>query len=211
MKHNFWHNKWETNHIFFHQEDINPFLKKFFRLPAGKIVVPLCGKSSDMIWLASQGHQVMGIELSPIACEAFFQENNLPYQKIGRLYQGDRRGIWCGDFFDAPSHVWENCTGLYDRAALIALPKEMRKTYATHMIQQLQKEKETFVQMLLICLEYDQQLLEGPPFSVTESEVTELFGSIYSIQQQQSETTSFKSIPEGGVLQKAYSLTLPAT
>ena len=204
----FWHQKWETNQIFFHQNQIHALLKKYFNHPPGKIMVPLCGKSMDMLWLLQQGHEVIGVEISPIACEAFFKENNLSYQKSGNLYQGKKISIWCEDFFKVPAKVWKGCTGLYDRAALIALPGPIRKIYAQHLAQRLHETCSTFWQMLLICLEYPQDRMDGPPFSVSESEVGELFKNNFSIQKLHSEVAPLERLPNTDVFQKAYSLTL---
>ena len=82
MQNEFWHQKWESNQIGFNQEQPNELLIQYFatlNLKAGdRVLAPLCGKSIDMLWLASQGVDVIGVELSSIACEAFFSENNIP-------------------------------------------------------------------------------------------------------------------------------------
>jgi thiopurine S-methyltransferase len=206
----FWHQKWKTNNIFFHQNQVHPHLVKYFKTPKGKVMVPLCGKSLDMIWLLEQGHEVVGIEISPIACEAFFQENKIPFEKNGTVYHGPNISIWCEDFFNAPDKAWQGCTAVYDRAALIALPMEMRKKYVTHITKQLQQNSSSFNQMLLICMEYPQSMMEGPPFSVLESEVTELYGKSFHIQKLHSDTISLEKLPNIEVFQKAYSLTFPS-
>jgi len=190
MEEKFWKNKWETNDIFFHQEKIHPLLMEFFDIAPGKVIVPLCGKSLDMIWLAEQGHAVIGMELSPIACEAFFSENKLPFQKVIKyemtIYQGKKISIWCGDFFKVPASEWSNCVGLYDRAALIALPPEMRKQYAAHIVKILRENKSSFKKMLLISLQYPQSMMDGPPFSVEEAEVEQLYGHDFKIEKVSS-------------------------
>ena len=40
--------------------------------------------------------------------------------------------------------------------------------------------------MLLISLEYDQSVMQGPPFSVPVSEITSLYGCRYAVELLQS-------------------------
>ena len=88
MEPGFWHERWERAEIGFHKQEINVHLQQFWNcleLPAGeRVFVPLCGKSLDLLWLAGEDHPVTGVELSPIAVDAFFQENEL--QQIGRAH-----------------------------------------------------------------------------------------------------------------------------
>jgi thiopurine S-methyltransferase len=188
MDPDFWHNKWKTGDLFFHKGEPNPLLVKHFSLPAkGHVIVPLCGKSVDMVWLAKLGHQVTGIELSPIASEDFFAENDLTFKKSTfgphTLYQSEQISIWCGDIFKIPSQAWEGCASVYDRAALIALPKDLRKKYADLICRQLIKNKSTFNNMLLISVEYAQGAVQGPPFSVPFEEIREIFGNVLKVER----------------------------
>lgn len=84
MQADFWLERWEQNQIGFHEKEINSHLQNFWdklKIPTGsKIFVPLCGKSSDMLWLLSKGFQVFGVELSPLAVKNFFAENSLEAQ-----------------------------------------------------------------------------------------------------------------------------------
>ncbi|MBB4815130.1 hypothetical protein HNP03_003766 [Pseudomonas rhodesiae] len=78
MEPEFWHDRWATNQIGFHQSDINPYLLRHWPSLAlahgAQVLVPLCGKSLDLIWLASLGHRVLGVELSEQAVQTFFSE-----------------------------------------------------------------------------------------------------------------------------------------
>ncbi|KTC63401.1 thiopurine S-methyltransferase, partial [Pseudomonas fluorescens ABAC62] len=136
-----------------------------------KVLVPLCGKSLDLMWLASQGYRVLGVELSEQAVEAFFSEQNLT-PRITRegafsVYRADAIEVWCGDFFSLEPRDLTDCTALYDRAAMIALPPLMRARYAEHLNALLRPG----CQGLLITLDYDQTQKAGPPFAVTDEEV----------------------------------------
>jgi len=187
MNSEFWQEKWKTGETQFHRDTAHPELVAYFSgKPVQKIVVPLCGKSKDLLWLHSQGHEVVGIELSPIACEAFFVENQLPFEKQtspeGTVYQGDRVSLWCIDFFQTPARVWAGCHSIYDRAALIALPTEMRQRYSQHLIKSWDAQKPENGTMLVITLEYTSEKSLGPPFSVTGQEVRALYSGKFDVK-----------------------------
>lgn len=186
----FWHQRWRENLIGFHQADINPHLQRFWpRLGLQRgdpVLVPLCGKSRDMLWLAER-HRVLGVELSPIAAEAFFREAGRVAERVQEhgftVWQQDRLRLLCGDFFDLQPPLLEGVRAVYDRAALIALPPDMRLRYATR----LGALSPAQVSMLLVSLEYDQAQMNGPPFSVEEVEVRQLFASHWSIERLHEE------------------------
>lgn len=171
----FWHRKWADNQIGFHQAQPSPYLQRNWPalgLAAGsRVLVPLCGKSLDLAWLAAQGHRVLGIELSPRAVEAFFTEHGLDAQVSRQgAFEVWRSGdvqVWCGDFFALRAEDIADCAGLYDRAAMIALPPVMRERY----LALLSRALPVGAKGLLVTLDYDQKLLAGPPFSVGDDEV----------------------------------------
>lgn len=183
----FWHERWQQDQIGFHQPEINSHLQSFWGnlvVPAGsRIFVPLCGKSRDMLWLRSQGLGVTGVELSPIAVHDFFAENALEpiVTQQGRFerWEADGLVILQGNFFDLTAADVADCAGVFDRASLIALPPEMRTRYAQHLMAILPRH----IQTLLITLEYDQQEMGGPPFSVQEAEVAALYGDTYQVDR----------------------------
>ena len=134
MEKNYWNEKWEKKEIGFHQDSGHPALPKYFEVLSGtKVLVPLCGKSKDMLWLAAHGFKVVGVELSPIACRDFFEEASLPFSLSQRegftVFEGTDISLWCGDFFKLPQSAIAGMTTIYDRAALIALPPDTRKQY----------------------------------------------------------------------------------
>jgi len=179
MDKKFWIEKWHANEIGFHQKEVNPYLLKWWNtldIKSGDAVfVPLCGKSRDMLWLLRQGYKVIGIEISQQAAESFFEENKLPVkvseeEKFTR-YDAQELSILCGDFFDLTNSDLKTITAVYDRASLIALPPEMRERYVEH-IKVIMPDKS---QMFLVTMEYAQEEMNGPPFSVKETEVRELY------------------------------------
>lgn len=186
MEPSFWHARWEANEIGFHQPDINPHLQRYWpRLGAprgGRIFVPLCGKSADMLWLAGAGHCVTGVEISPIAVQAFFAENDLQSQACaqGRFTarQAGEITLLEGDFFDLRPDDIGAVAAAYDRASLIALPPEMRRRYARHMASLLPSG----IPVLLITLDYPQTEMGGPPFAVSAAEVEALYAADFAIQ-----------------------------
>lgn len=179
MKKDFWLERWERKEIGFHQDEINPYLRQYLQElhPAhGSVVfVPLCGKSHDMLWLQKQGYQVLGVELSAIAVQAFFKENGYTPHRItsGKFERYEANGICilCGDFFDLSKDDLANVSAVYDRASLIALPPEMRERYTHHLMSILPLATKT----LLITLDYPQPEMQGPPFAVSASEVEALY------------------------------------
>jgi thiopurine S-methyltransferase len=179
MQASFWIERWKRSETGFHQLDADASLKQFWSglsLRAGqKVFVPLCGKSLDMLWLAGQGHRVLGVELSPLACEAFFAENKLTPERSREgafdVWSAGEIRILQGDFFELRCEQLADCAGVYDRASLIALPPEMRKLYVQHLTAILPASAE----ILLLTMEFDQAQRQGPPFAVTEPEVRRLY------------------------------------
>lgn len=185
MQSEFWHKCWQQQRIGFHQDEIHPLLPVVFsqlnREPSKAIFAPLCGKSLDLWWLAEQG-KVIGAELSELACRQFYQEQD---QSFSVSAQGDFQrfshpavDIWQGDYFALTSEQVDEIGLIYDRAALIALPSQMRIDYA----KQLKNLCAGPVSLLLLSLEYPQEEMSGPPFSVTELEVRHLFDFAVSVE-----------------------------
>lgn len=187
MNEEFWLDRWKSDHIGFHQEDVNASLIEHFpRMlwrEGGRIFVPLCGKSEDMIWLRDHGQEVVGLELSSIACRAFFDEHDEEYElrEAGRfrLYVGDELEIFCGDYFLMGPEKLGEVDGVYDRAALVALPPERRPEY----VEQMRRLVPGGVTVLLLTMEYDPSRMDGPPFSVPEEEVRNLYGEAFEVEQ----------------------------
>jgi thiopurine S-methyltransferase len=164
-----WLDRWQEGRIGWHEASGNSSLKKHWRTSGRRVLVPLCGKSVDLRWLAEQGNEVVGVELSVLAVEAFFAEQELEYSiAAGDLNRYQARDaditIYCGDFFALKS---VKCDAHYDRGALVALPAAIRPSYAAHVSSLLTDDAE----QLLVTLEYDSQIANGPPFSLEDAEV----------------------------------------
>ncbi|WP_421684301.1 thiopurine S-methyltransferase [Stutzerimonas urumqiensis] len=179
MHEGFWIDRWASSQIGFHQKDINPYLRQQWPglgLQRGdRVLVPLCGKSHDLAWLVREGLRVMGVELARKAVEDFFTEQQLQpsVREVGgfSVYASGSIELWCGDIFALTHEQVSDCAGLYDRAALIALPPAMRERYVAHLTDLLPGG----CKGLLITLDYEQEKMDGPPFSVDDAEVQRLF------------------------------------
>jgi len=175
----FWLERWRDGRTHFHQTRVTPLLQKYWPtlgLPQdSRVLVPLAGKSLDMAWLAEQGHRVLGAELSRLAVEQFFSDNNLqPHIResaYGSHYTAGNIEIICGDIFKLDAAILSTCVGVYDRAALVALPAAMRAHYAQHVYGQLASD----YRGILITLDYPQEQMDGPPFSVQDGEVQAIY------------------------------------
>jgi len=191
----FWHERWRNNQIGFHESKPNALLVRHVErldLSRGdRVFVPLCGKTLYIAWLLAQGFAVCGIELSETAVEQLFAELGAAPEITahGRLrrYSADALDVFVGDIFDLSLSALGPVDAIYDRAALIALPEAMRRRYASHLTDVTDSAPQ-----LLICLEYDQDLMTGPPFSIRESTVRELYDARYRISKLES-----VSLPDG--------------
>lgn len=211
----FWHARWQNNELGFHMDSAHPLLQQCLPafLPAtGKVLVPLCGKSPDLSLLA-QAMPVVGAELSEIACDDFFREQQLACTKQPQgdfmCYQAANITLLQGDFFALETSQLSECTFAYDRAALIALPPEMRLRYVAKLRQVLPSA----ARILLIGLSYPQQEKQGPPFSVPEQEVRQLFAgceiTVLAIHDITGQGFAKRRFATSSLLETAYSITLP--
>lgn len=184
MEASFWHEKWESNIIGFHESQANPLLVSYFNELSidknDRVFVPLCGKTLDIAWLLSQGCQVAGVELSQLAVEQLFEELGIGpvITDVGslKLYSAPNLDIFMGDFFELTSAMLGTIDAVFDRAALVALPDDMRIRYSRHLTDITGNAVQ-----LLITFEYDQSLMVGPPFSIGAEEVRRQYEACYNI------------------------------
>lgn len=187
MRSDFWLQRWHEGRIGFHREAPMPLLLQYWptlELPVGsRVLVPLAGKSLDMLWLAAQGYHVLGVELSPLAVQQFFEENQLTAKvhesPLGLHHVAGKIEIIQGDVFTLDDATLATCAAVYDRAAIIALPAPMRARYAKDLYARLPAG----CLGLMITLEYPQQEMDGPPFSVDAKQLGELLEKAWQIQQ----------------------------
>ncbi len=164
-----WLERWAVNQIGWHEAEGNRYLQAFCDWTGRKVLVPLCGKTPDLRWLADRGNTVVGVELAELAAEAFFREQSLDFERVAgalpeyRSLDGALR-IVVGDVFSFEETGFD---ALFDRAALVALPPDVRQRYVNHLARRLNADFDH----LLITLEYPQEMVKGPPYAVMRDEV----------------------------------------
>ncbi|RMD78747.1 MAG: thiopurine S-methyltransferase, partial [Gammaproteobacteria bacterium] len=176
----FWEARWAQGRTGFHQPRPNPLLERHWAAlgvpPEAPVLVPLCGKSLDMVWLRQQGHPVVGVEVVEQAVAAFFAERGLRPRRrpagAAVLWEAGGYRILQGDLFALGPEEVGPVGACYDRAALVALPRSARRRYVAHLGRLLPAA----APCLLITLDYPPGEMEGPPFSVPPEEVWELWG-----------------------------------
>ncbi|MCB1167613.1 MAG: thiopurine S-methyltransferase [Leptospiraceae bacterium] len=191
MNPDYWKKRWNEGKIGFHQANANPLLVQHLdrlELESGsRVFVPLCGKTTDIAWLLAQGFQVVGIELSEIAVQDLFADLQLSPTIIetqGLLgYSAPKIEVFVGDIFHLDRGTLGTIDAVYDRAALVALPEDMRKRYCSHL-----SEITDGAPQLLITYEYDQKLFEGPPFSISQGLLEAYYSRVYNIDHFESKT-----------------------
>lgn len=180
----FWQQKWEKNDISFHASEVNPLLVTYFGTlsvaKGSRVFLPLCGKTLDMHWLLAHGYRVAGVELCRLAVEQLFAELGMtPQQSVqGELVRYSAKGIdiFVGDVFALSGDMLGPVDAIYDRAALVALDAESRNRYAVHLMH-----ISGAAPQLLVSYQYDQSLMPGPPFSISDEEVERQYGDIYDV------------------------------
>ena len=195
----FWLSKWASNQIGFHEKQPHPLLIRYWeRLLTGTrstIFVPLCGKSNDLIWLKEQGHKIIGVEISEIAINDFFREQDLvpqitPDNSLTK-YSSEPFVIYCGDYFNLSLHQVKGFTLVYDRASLIALSPNTRARYA----DKLSELSPPGTQQLLVTLDYNAEIINPPPYAITAQEVYNLYEPLWRVEKVGTQKTNVKDQP----------------
>ncbi|MGK0370809.1 MAG: thiopurine S-methyltransferase [Glaciecola sp.] len=208
MQADFWHRRWQKNEIGFHEEDGNHLFKTYFDELAldsnARVFVPLCGKTKDIAWLLSKGYHVVGIELNESAIEQLFEDLGIKASQIPNTQESGLKrfhnefsngltlDVYQGDFFTFTAELLGNIDAVFDRAALVALPAQMRTKYSEHLLQITGQSKQ-----LLVCYQYEEGLIQGPPHSVSANEVNVHYQHSYLIE------CLYTGRVEGGFREKA--------
>ena len=85
----------------------------------------------------------------------------------------DRLRVTAGARFFLPLGLVD---AVFDRAALVALPEELRGRYCAHLSLIIANAPQ-----LLVSFVYDQTAMAGPPFSVSDAEIFRHYGSTHAI------------------------------
>ena len=228
MNPEFWQKRWQEGRIGFNQSAVNPLLTEYIDhldLAAGnRVFVPLCGKSIDMVWLATQGYDVVGVELVETAVQEFFAEQDIvptvhkhTTTSTLKYYQGQLSGqtitLWVADIFALTPKDIGPIDAVYDKAALIALPADMRVRYS-EQVRKLSSDtskvdgaNNEITPQLLLTLNYDQRKKNGPPFSINANQLEQYYSAHYQICELASVPSSIGSAPDITVTEQVWLLT----
>ncbi|WP_296238591.1 thiopurine S-methyltransferase [Psychrobacter sp. UBA5136] len=219
MDSKFWQQRWQDGRIGFHKSDVNPQLIEYFSelaVPIGsQVLVPLCGKSVDMVWLTHAGYDVVGVELVETAIQAFFAEQNITPtiteftsaadKSTLKCYRGQLAGqtisLWAADIFALSATDIDDISAVYDRAALIALPAEMRADYSTQIVKLSNNAPQ-----LLITLNYNQSKKDGPPFSISQQQLQQYYDADYKLIELENQSSTLNAVSELAVTEHVWLL-----
>jgi len=209
MNADFWHDKWKNNKLGWHLDDVNPIITKYLKelnlTQGSRIFVPLCGKTKDISWLMSNAYKVVGAELNESAIKQLFDEMNIipNISKVSDLllYSAENIDIFVCDIFKLDSGTLGHVDAIYDRAALIAMPKKLRSKYTIHISNITYTKAQ-----LLVNFEYDQTKMDGPPFSVPNEELKEHYKNYYKLNLLDSVHITAKRIGKTDATENIWAL-----
>jgi thiopurine S-methyltransferase len=168
-----WHARWDEGRIGFHLPDVNGALRTYLgRLvdEPSRVLVPLAGKTLDMTFLAEQGHVAVGVELVEKAARDYFAERGItPEERHDPhlVLVGGNVELHVADMLEVAEEALGGIDAVWDRAAMVALPADVRRAYAARLLSLLPAGQ----RLLLVAFGYDQSRMDGPPFSVPDDEV----------------------------------------
>ena len=194
-----WEQDWTTDKPEFHSDEVNSMLmKQHHEFTRGRknlrILVPLCGKSLDMIWLADQGHSVVGVELIRKGIEAFLQGNKLTCSEErislgseiqGTIFQVNEKYISlfeCSIFDFSAEVAGGQFDCIWDRGSMTAInvmKDERLKQYSDIMLACLKPDGRYLLEF------FAPESLEGMPPTfkfISEEKLTEIFGERCTIR-----------------------------
>ncbi|KAJ8043018.1 putative thiopurine S-methyltransferase [Holothuria leucospilota] len=190
-----WEDRWQNGRIAFHRDNVNQnLLNNFERLANGRkelnFLVPLCGKTVDMKWLAGKGFEVTGIEGVTKACEEFFSEqdvkcnvSDIPDVPSGKLFKSEdgKIKIYNCDIFSLSSETLGQFDVIWDRGSLVAILAEDRQRYLGLMKSVIKPGGK----ILLEVVEYDwnERKTKGPPRPFFKHNLEDLYGNWCAIEE----------------------------
>lgn len=186
----FWDAMWRAGRLGFHQPEVNAHLRDaeafLTGAGAGRALVPLCGKSLDLVWLRARFTHVVGVEFVETAIAQFFAEQGLTPQEtadLGRArFESHGLTLIASDIFHVTPAEVGAVDLVYDRAALIALPPDVRPRYAAHVLSLCRPG--TRILLLTMFATRELPYAGGPPFSVDDDEVRALYGAACTLEHE---------------------------
>ncbi|WP_440999973.1 hypothetical protein [Fodinibius sp. SL11] len=218
METSYWQSRWQKGNTGWHMDTVYPPLPNLWNHlgieSTARILVPLCGKSLDLQWFVDQGHTVTGVDVSQKAMchikqrhpESFRRDNSHGFT----IYCSKSLVLWKGDFTKLPATEIPPQDLIYDKASIIALPANMRQRHADKLIELCSPH----TKILMQTFEYEQQEMNGPPFSVDEQELEKLFGNQFKLTciHEQSKLEELQRFQQRGLssylTEKVFILTL---
>ncbi|XP_013388873.1 probable thiopurine S-methyltransferase [Lingula anatina] len=186
-----WIGAWERNSTRWHMPNVNCFLEEFLDVllagkKAAKILVPLCGKTIDMKWLADLGHTVIGVDGAEKAATEFFTEQNIAYKvEPCDAIQGtlccsmdNKIRIYVGDFFKFNQDFEGQFDAIWDRASLVAIDESDRLQYVNILNSVLKPG----CHCLIEAMDFIPSEKSGSPHAIPLECVRELFGNDYNVK-----------------------------
>lgn len=180
-----WQDRWDNGQTAFHLGAVHPALECHHTLFAAgaSVLVPLAGKTVDLDALAGWGHHVVANEFVERAAREYFAERDITPEE-SRAGQGLclRHGAITyrvDDFFALPgSGDLGAFDAVFDRAAMVAIDPAQRARYA-RCLHALTRPGSV---ILLLAFEIPECGVQGPPFSLRESEVRAAFAEGFSVE-----------------------------
>jgi len=192
-----WETQWQKGDVSFHLPEVNPKLldnmdeligcEKSGEKVCRDILVPLCGKSKDLVHLHGLGHNVVGCEGVEQACTEFFSENNIEFTRTplegidGSLFSssdGRLRLFQCDFLALTPEVVGTKIDAVWDIQSLVSINPRDRKQYVRTLRSLLADD----FRYLLVTIEYEPFAHLGRPHSISYNAVKELFGSFSNVK-----------------------------
>ncbi len=186
MEISYWQSRWRKNNTGWHMDQVYPPLPDIWTRASFKsnacVLVPLCGKSLDLHWLAERAKHVIGVEVSQQALQEVIQKHAEQFTRDSShgftIYHSERMELWEGDFLKLPTSEIPAPDIIYDKAAMVALPPTSRPDYAQKLLDCCGED----TQILLQTFKYNQDEMTGPPFSVDAKEISRHFGKRFSLR-----------------------------
>jgi thiopurine S-methyltransferase len=161
-------------------EGVNPYMQQFKNdLTKGKqcvkIFFPMCGDVADMSWMADMEHTIVGVEISPVAIEQFFNGNEIEYDvkpfelMKGTVYASKNGNIRidCGYFFLFGSSVERDFDGIWDRGSFNTLcDMTLKKKY---------------IQILTLVMKPNCKIVMEFALTIDAKNIKELFGVNFEV------------------------------
>lgn len=182
MQQGFWAERWRAGQTAFHVPEVNRrLIAHVDRLPPvpARVLVPLCGKSHDLGWLADRGHQVVGVEFVEQAVRAFFDERGVAPQ-AGQLggqlaLTSGAITLLAGDFFAVDANAIGRFPAVWDRAALVAVAPEQQRAYLGHLRSLVADDG------CVLLVSFDHDLPSGPPFAIPGAALAALCDGLFTL------------------------------